>query len=265
MRAISLQSGSNGNCMYVESNGSRLLFDAGISGIQAEKRLANHGIDIRDIDALIISHDHFDHIRCAGVFQRKYGLPMYATERTFETADSYHNLGNLNDVNYFKPGDTLRFGCVAVETIPTPHDAAEGSAFVVVSKNARLGILTDLGHIFDGLHGIIASLDAVFIESNYDPAMLEHGPYPAFLKKRIKGPEGHLSNMDCAELLRSANPKRMQWACLSHLSENNNSPVIALETHKDIVPSSFPIFAASRYEVSPAFSIESRTFQLALL
>jgi phosphoribosyl 1,2-cyclic phosphodiesterase len=265
MRAISLQSGSNGNCIYVEFNDIRLLFDAGISGIQAERRLAQHDIDIRDVNALIISHDHSDHVRCAGIYQRKYGLPIYTTEQTIETACGCHDLGTIHELHYFQPGDTLRFGSVSIETIPTPHDATEGSAFVVVSDNKRLGILTDLGHVFDGLHGIIASLDAVFIESNYDPDMLEYGPYPAFLKRRIKGPEGHISNMDCAELLCSANAKHMQWACLSHLSENNNSPDVALETHKEIVHSLFPIFTASRYAVSDVLAIESNNPQLALL
>jgi phosphoribosyl 1,2-cyclic phosphodiesterase len=264
MKAISLQSGSNGNCIYVESNGTRLLFDAGISGIQAENRLAHHGIDIRDVDALIISHDHTDHIRCAGIYQRKYGIPVYATEQTLETACGCHDLGKIDDLTFFHTGETFALGAVSIQTIPTPHDATEGSVFVVESNGTRLGILTDLGHVFDYLRIVIASLDAVFIESNYDPKMLQHGPYPPFLKRRIKGPEGHISNIESAELLCSADTNRLQWACLAHLSENNNDPALALATHKRIVDHDVPLFAASRYTVSDLLTVGSNNHQPAL-
>ncbi len=265
MQAISLQSGSNGNCYFVRSNGSSLLIDAGISGIQAERRLADHNINIRDIDALIVSHDHADHISCAGVYHRKYGLPVYISQRTYEYASRYRALGRIDDLYFFRPGDTLRFGNITVETIPTPHDASDGSAIVVVSGDNRLGILTDLGHVFDGLNSVISSLNAVFLESNYDPRMLETGPYPSFLKKRIKGPGGHISNIESAELLCSADSGRMQWACLAHLSENNNEPEIALRTNKEIAGSSFPVFALSRYSVSEVHMVTSSSDQLALL
>jgi phosphoribosyl 1,2-cyclic phosphodiesterase len=194
MIAISLQSGSNGNCIYVEANGVNLLFDAGICGINAERRLAAVGRNIREVDALIISHDHADHIRYAGVYQRKYGLPIYVTPRTLYQAERDNMLGKLGNVVSYLPGGQIHFGEVSVRTIPTPHDAVDGVAFVVSSGGEKLGILTDLGHPFEELLPVIASLDAVFIESNFDPAMLESGPYPAFLKRRISGPRGHLSN-----------------------------------------------------------------------
>ena len=254
MIAISLQSGSNGNCIYVEADGVRLLFDAGISGIQAEKRLAAHGRDIRQVDALIISHDHADHIRCAGVFQRKYGIPVYVTPKTLSAAESACSLGCFTNVLHFRSGGTLRFGDVSVETIPTPHDGEDGAAFVVNAAGKRLGILTDLGHVFEGLGRVVASLDAVFIESNYDPEMLTNGPYPPFLKRRIKGPGGHISNREAAELLRAAGDG-LKWACLAHLSEQNNSPDIALRTHREVLSEAFPLHIASRYAASGLFSV----------
>ena len=247
MIVIALQSGSNGNCIYVESGPTRLLFDAGISGVQAERRLAATGRDIRGIDALIISHDHADHLRCAGIYQRKFGVPLYITPDTL-AATGRCRLGELADVHHFAPGETLRFGEVSVETIPTPHDGVDGSAFVVEADGRRLGILTDLGHVFEELAGIMASLDAVLIESNYDPAMLKKGPYPAFLKERIRGTGGHLSNDEAAGLLRDCAPSRLQWACLSHLSGENNSPALALQAHKDTAPAHVTLLAASRQE-----------------
>lgn len=129
--AISLQSGSNGNCIYVETDRVRLLFDAGISCVQAARRLAMHGRDIRDVDALIISHDHADHVRHAGVYQRKAGMPIYITPLTLNRALTRHSLGRLNDVNYFFAGGELIFGDVTVESIPTPHDSADGAIFIV--------------------------------------------------------------------------------------------------------------------------------------
>src|SRR5208283_4809522 len=233
MIAISLQSGSNGNCIYVEAGGVRLLFDAGICGGDAESRLALYGRDIRDIDAVIISHDHADHVRFAGVYQRKYKLPLYMTPRTLEVSQERHKLGQLDNVDLFLAGGVLKFAGVSIQTISTPHDGADGSVFVVDCGQTRLGILTDLGHPFEGLAAVIASLDAVFIESNYDPHMLARGHYPEFLKRRIQGPAVHLSNHDAAQLLKSG--KRLKWACLAHLSEHNNNPQLALQTHRNLL------------------------------
>lgn len=255
MTAIALQSGSSGNCIYVESCGTRLLFDAGINGRQAEARLAGHGRNIRDVDAVIISHDHGDHVRHAGVYQRKFGLPLYITRKTYDTAVGRHPLGKLHDVRFFHSDGTLCFGNLRVEAIATPHDASDGAAFVISSGGRRLGIMTDLGHAFDGLAGLLGSLDAVFIESNYDADMLEQGPYPAFLKKRIKGPEGHLSNIESAELLKLTAGKRLKWACLSHLSEQNNSPAVVLRTHRDILQHDLALYIADRHASTPPFFI----------
>ena len=151
MEVIALQSGSSGNCIYVEAAGKRLLFDAGISGRKAEQRLAATGRNIRDVDALVISHDHTDHISCMGVYQRKYGLPIHVTPDTLAVARRKMNVGQLNNVHYFNSGNTLHFGEVKVHTIPTPHDAVDSVGFVVDDGVHRLGILTDLGHVFDEL------------------------------------------------------------------------------------------------------------------
>ena len=246
MEVIALQSGSSGNCIYVEADGVRLLFDAGISGSQAERRLAAHGRDIRDVDALIISHDHSDHTRCMGIYHRKYGVPIHITADTFDVARRKGRLGAIGDVRHFLSGSTLRFDSVRVETIPTPHDAADGVAFVVDDGTHRLGILTDLGHVFDGLDDVMASLDAVIIESNYDVKMLDRGPYPEFLKNRIRGPKGHLSNTEAAELLGRTAKRQLKWACLAHLSEENNEPQIVLDTHRQVIGDRVPLLVADR-------------------
>ena len=254
MRVISLQSGSNGNCVYVEADGVKLLFDAGISGIQVQDRLAIHGRATEGIDAVLISHDHIDHSRSMGILHRKFGLPVYATAKTYGAAKRYA-VGEIEDMRHFAAGETLRFGKVTVETIPTPHDAEDGVVFVVDDGKHRLGIMTDLGHVFDGLADVIASLDAVLLESNYDPEMLANGSYPEWLKERIAGPAGHISNIEAAELLLASASKRMTWACLGHLSQDNNTPELALETHRKILGDRLTLFVATRYEVSEVMEI----------
>ncbi len=233
MKMISLQSGSNGNCLYVEAGDARLLFDAGISGKRAAERLSLAGRDMAGIDALIISHDHADHVRCAGIYQRKFGIPIWATEKTILAASSTHDLGALKEVCHFKAGGVIRVGGIVVETIPTPHDGADGSIFIVDDGRSRLGIFTDLGHVFDDLKDALASVDTALVESNYDPDMLRRGPYPRYIKSRITGPGGHLSNVESAELI-ARYGTRLRWACLGHLSGDNNTPDIALLTHRKI-------------------------------
>ncbi|MGE5174115.1 MAG: MBL fold metallo-hydrolase [Betaproteobacteria bacterium] len=256
MIAIALQSGSSGNCIYVETSGLKLLFDAGITGRQTEERLAAHGRDIRSVDAVIISHDHSDHISHAGVLQRKYGLPVYATPATFAAAAARCSLGKMKDVRHFRSSDKLRFGGVLVHAIPTPHDGVDGSAFIVEDGSKRLGILTDLGHVFKDLIHLVSSLDAVFLESNYDPDMLAHGPYPVYLKQRIKGPRGHISNIEAAEvLLRASAGNRLQWACLAHLSEQNNHPDVALRTHREVMSDTLTLYVADRHQASGILTV----------
>jgi phosphoribosyl 1,2-cyclic phosphodiesterase len=251
--AISLQSGSSGNCIYVESGDTRLIFDAGLSCIETARRLAARGKDIRKVDALIISHDHADHIRCAGAMSRKYGMPLHITRATLDAALARIKMGRLDDIRHFNPGTAMRFGNVVVRTIPTPHDGADGAVFVVESGNRSLGVMTDLGHVFDELGQEISRLDAVFIESNYDLQMLSKGPYPEFLKRRIKGPGGHISNRESAELLLSG--ARLKWACLSHLSHHNNYPALALKTHREILGDSLELHVAGRNEATEIFRV----------
>ena len=248
MEVISLQSGSAGNCVFVRSGETCLLFDAGISGSKAELRLAEYGYDIRDCNALVLSHEHSDHISGVGVFHRKFGLPVYATLRTWNATRAKPSTGCIGSPNYFVSGKPFQIGSLRIETLRTPHDAIDGVCFVIedVESGQRFGLLTDLGHVFSGLQKVIDSLDAVLIESNYDDAMLLHGPYPQRLKDRISGKRGHISNADAAELLDACDASQLQWACLGHLSAQNNSPEVALATHHERHRDRFPIFCADR-------------------
>ena len=254
MFCISLQSGSNGNCIYVEADGVRLIFDAGIGAREADRRLREHGATLDGADALILSHNHWDHVSSAGPFHRRFGVPLCMTRETFGALDG--RLGRTAPVACFLQGQPLRFGDVTVRTIPTPHDGVGGVAFVVEHAGLRLGILTDLGHVFPALEDVLPTLDAAIIESNYDPDMLERGPYPRDVKTRIAGPGGHISNGESAALLRRRVGGRLQWACLAHLSANNNTPELALSTHLDVLGERLKLHVASRHAATGPMRVE---------
>ncbi len=249
MRFISLQSGSNGNCVYLECGQTRLLFDAGISGISAQTKLAAHGIDIRTVDAVLISHDHSDHTSCAGVLHRKFGLPLWMTPKTHEIIRRFKKVGRIGEVRHFTPGVRFSLKGVTVETLSTPHDAADGVCFAVDDGRHRFGVCTDLGHVFPGLSDFIASLDGVLLESNYDPDMLENGPYPRELVARVRGRHGHISNFDAAELLQK-HGKRLKHIFLGHISAENNREELVGSTHRQILGETFPFQIASRWRAS---------------
>jgi phosphoribosyl 1,2-cyclic phosphodiesterase len=256
MIAISLQSGSNGNCVYIEAGETRLLVDAGISGKQVLRRLAERGRDPQGLSAVLVTHDHVDHVRCAGIYARKWGVPLYITAKTLAAARARFDLGRIADVRVFAAGDAFGIGGVRVETVGTPHDAADGVGFTVEHGGRRLGVLTDLGHPFDGLGDVVSDLDGVFLESNHDLRMLAEGPYPAYLKRRIRGPHGHISNDEAAALLGAAVGRgRLRWACLAHLSEENNTPDVALATSRRTLGDRIELAVASRYAASEPFAL----------
>ncbi|MBN2528148.1 MAG: MBL fold metallo-hydrolase [Deltaproteobacteria bacterium] len=253
--AIALQSGSNGNCIYVRAGDAHLFFDAGISGVEAQRRFARHQLEVPGHGKLFISHEHSDHARCAGVFHRKFGFDLHMTPLTHDALQRGNKLGELSRVHFFQSGDTIPVGDIAIDTIPTPHDGIDGVAFIIRFQNKQLGIFTDLGHPFKGLQELICTLDGVFLESNYDMDMLIKGPYPYPLKKRITDSAGHISNVEAANLLKTAFQSKLKWAVLSHLSGENNTPQLALATHQQIVGEDKPVFVARRDEVSPIFTL----------
>lgn len=264
MEVITLQSGSSGNCVFVRSGDTCVLFDAGISGSKAESRLAEFGYDIRDCQALVLSHEHSDHISGAGAFHRKFGLPVYANLRTWNATRAKPSTGYMGCPNHFESGKPFQIGSLRIEPLRTPHDAVEGVCFVIEDNDSgeRFGLLTDLGHVFSGLEAIINSLDAVLIESNYDEEMLLQGPYPQHLKNRIAGKRGHISNEDAAQLLDKCQASQLQWVCLGHLSGQNNSPEVALATHRERHGDRFPIFCADRDGATQLPRIQQFQFSL---
>ncbi len=255
MKIIPLQSGSNGNCYYVESGETALLFDAGISVRTAQTRLAVYQRDLKKVKGIFISHDHSDHTRHLGSFHRKFDLPVYITRPTLLAIEINQKLGSLKRVRLFSSGCSETVGSITVHTIRTPHDGVDGVVFVVEDAEHRVGILTDLGHPFEELRDVMPSLDGVILESNYDEGMLATGRYPEHLKRRISGLGGHISNEEAAQLVKDGNQGRLKWLCLCHLSEQNNCPEVAMRTHQSILGQEMPIFVAWRDRVSEVLEL----------
>lgn len=246
MFLVSLQSGSAGNCVYIESESTRLLFDGGLSATQVEQRLAQFDRDPRSVDAMIISHEHYDHVRHAGMCSKKFGIPIFITKPTYAIAKRYITVNDAIDVHHFKAGDTIKFEGVRVETVCTPHDAVDGVVFVIDDGQHRIGICTDVGHVYEDLKSVVKSVDGLFLESNFDERMLENGHYPYMLKKRISGPGGHISNREAAELVSQNASSKLQWLSLAHLSDKNNTLKKALAAHKKALGPKLHIQLTSR-------------------
>ena len=256
MNVIPLQSGSKGNCFFIESNQTRLLVDAGITFRQANLRLQSHHRDIYDVDHIFVTHDHSDHSKYIWDYQKRLSVPVHLTPKTKVAIKGSAPPDSTNSIRCFSAGDSIQAGNILVHSIPTPHDAADGVAFVLECDGHRIGILTDLGYAFAGLKEILKSLDAVIIESNYDDTMLNSGPYPEFLKRRIRGNGGHLSNQDSAKLIYKFGSANMQWVCLCHLSDENNCPETAIRAHQAWLGDDFPLFVANRHEVSEMMRVQ---------
>jgi phosphoribosyl 1,2-cyclic phosphodiesterase len=226
MKVWMLGSGSRGNATVIESGGFRIMVDVGFGPRILKKRLEPLGIAPESIDACIITHEHSDHIRGAARAARKWHWPLFASEGTY--AES--RLGALGTpAATFQPGRTLEFPDTIVETFRTPHDASEPIGVVVTNQTtgARAAILTDIGCASKTVRAKVKDIDILVIESNHDEQMLWNGSYPLSLQRRIASRVGHLSNNECADLVQESVTPRLRQVVLAHLSEENNTPMLA--------------------------------------
>ena len=247
----SLNSGSNGNCYYIGNHHEAVLIDAGISCRETEKRLARLGLSFSKIKAVFITHEHSDHTRGVEVISRKYQVPVYITVAT-------HNHSSLKlDKNLVKTFDAyapVHIGKLSVKAFPKMHDAREPHSFTVSFDGITVGILTDIGSACEHVIHNFSQCHAAFLEANYDEVMLEEGRYPQFLKNRIRGDEGHLSNHQALELFNTHKSPCLSHLLLSHLSEDNNRPQLVLDLFMKHAGTTH-IAIASRYEESAVYCI----------
>ncbi len=253
MRFASLGSGSKGNATVVEADGTRVLIDCGFSRAEAEKRLARFSLTPADLDAVLVTHEHSDHIAGVARLSRHYDLPVWMTAGT----EAMHKGGELAQLRRINSHRAFRIGKLQVQPFPVPHDAREPCQFVFSDGRRRLGLLTDVGSITAHMLQALDQLDAFILECNHDPAMLQAGPYPPQLKQRVGGAYGHLSNQQAASLLKRIRTDRLQHLIAAHISEKNNRAELALACLADAVGESrFGILAADQPSGMPWIDLD---------
>jgi len=252
LQIASLNSGSNGNCYYIGDDHDAILVDAGISCRETERRLARLGLELKKIRAVFISHEHSDHTRGVRVLSKKHRIPVYITEMTRQAGRLYLETSLLNT---FDEGKPLTFGRLIVHPFGKHHDGVDPHSFTISSNGLRVGVFTDIGRVCERVIAHFSQCHAAFLEANYDPGMLEQGGYPAWLKRRIRGGNGHLSNTESLELVRAHRSPELRYLILSHLSAINNRPDIVQELFRPLT-NGFHMETASRYAETGPFCLD---------
>jgi len=249
----SLNSGSNGNCYYVGTEREAVLIDAGISCRQTETRLQRLGLSPEAVKALFVSHEHIDHIRGIAQLARKYQWPVYITPKTLHQSALPTQTFPIRSLRAYEP---VQIGELRVTAFPKRHDACDPHSFLVSTQNTHVGVFTDIGVPCDHVIQHFRQCHAAFLEANYDDDLLTRGRYPEYLKRRIRGDEGHLSNQQALALFLAHKPAFMSHLVLSHVSKENNCPQRIRELfmpHQN----GTEITIASRVEETPVYRIGS--------
>ena len=260
MRIAPIASGSSGNCIYVGNDNTHVLIDVGVSAKNVEDGLNKLDLTLNDIDAILITHEHSDHIKGLGVLERKCEIPVYASMGTIEGIYSSKSLGSFNLDVLKSLRDLSKFTVNDIEFTPHPvyHDANEPLCFSFENTGKRAAVVTDLGHYDDELVDSLGQLDYILAEANHDIRMLQLGPYSYSLKRRILSDVGHLSNESSGRFISRLLNDNVKGIMLGHLSDKNNIPDLAYEAVKVEITMSetkydgldFPIYVAKRNELS---------------
>ena len=226
-RFCNLYSGSSGNCSYVESDNSKILIDCGVSCKKATEALKSINVDLSDIDAIVLTHEHLDHVKGLQVTCKKYNIPIYANEKTF-TGIKQNIPDNIK--RFFSTNEKFEIKDLELFPFSIPHDANDPCGFTINHENKKISIATDIGHMTSSILRKIEGSSFLLLESNYEPEMLKSSKYPYLLKKRILGPNGHLSNEEAGLAISSLVNSGINNIMLGHLSQQNNFPELAYKT-----------------------------------
>ncbi|MBQ7063681.1 MAG: MBL fold metallo-hydrolase [Firmicutes bacterium] len=262
MRYCSIASGSSGNCHYVEAGGVRVLVDQGLTLKAAENNMRSVGLDPASVQAIFVTHEHSDHIRGVGPWARKYGVPIFATEGTWQGMEKTLGRVDLPKCYTIRPGKGYRMAGLRIEPFLIYHDANEPVGYSFTTDNEKLVILTDTGMVSSEIRTLLGGSRLIVVEANHDIEMLMGGPYPLALKRRIRSNLGHLSNEDCAWLVAELLPDNPGCRfILAHLSDENNKPEVALQTVLDTLRSRYgegiyPVSLARRDLPTEVFSTD---------
>ena len=260
----SLYSGSSGNSLYLEIPNTKILIDAGESCKKITDALASINVDIKEIDAILITHEHSDHIKGVGTISKKYNIPVYANSLTWKSTPMQHQNIGIENQKIFDNNKSFTFRNLSIHPFSIPHDASDPCGFNIHYQNCKISVATDIGHLTNDIIGNLESSSFILLESNYDPDILKCSSYPYRLKERIAGPYGHLSNISAGKVISHLLNTGLKRVMLGHLSEENNFPELAyktvvneiIESNNNFDLSSLTISVANRYKPSSIINID---------
>lgn len=230
IRFSPLYSGSSGNCSVISAGGTNVLIDAGMTGKAITAALSAVGIDPAGIDALVVTHEHSDHIKSIGVLSRKYDIPVYANEKTWKAMRPLIGEVAMHNVRTFVTGQNFYLSDIDVTPFHLSHDAADPVGYVFLYRGSKIVYMTDTGCVTEAMRELAKGADLIFLEANHDVDLLKRGPYPYQLKRRILSDKGHLSNAAAGEALIKLYPTGVRRVILAHLSRENNTESTAYST-----------------------------------
>lgn len=226
----SLYSGSSGNCLYVESENTKILIDAGVSLKKIENGLNTLNIPASSLDAILVTHEHSDHIQSLGNLSKKFNLPVYANSKTFDAMPKQVEKITTNNIKKIKINEKFFIKDIEINSFSIPHDAINPCGYNLCNNHKKISIATDIGHINTNILKHLEGSDFILLESNYDEEVLKYSKYPFNLKKRISGPNGHLSNSMAGKVINYLIHDNLKSATLGHLSKQSNFPELAYKT-----------------------------------
>ena len=261
LKFCSLYSGSSGNSLFVQSNNTKILIDCGTSAKKIENALESIDIDITDIDAILVTHEHSDHVQGLGTISKKHDIPVFANFETWNAMKTQKDKISNSNIKIFENDTEFQIGNLQIFPFSTPHDAANPCGFSICNGTKKISIATDLGHITENIYTNIKDSKFMLLEANYEPEILKVSSYPYALKQRIAGPHGHLSNIDAGQTVSNLFGKELKEVMLGHLSKENNFPEMAYKTvleqliHNNIDTNDIKISVASRFNPSSTITI----------
>ncbi len=256
----SLYSGSSGNCSFVQTDTTKILIDAGESAKKIGEALNSINVEPSSIDAILITHEHSDHVKGLSIFSKKFQIPVYANLETWNAMPKQKEKMEENQIHTFS-FDKFSIGDIEIKPFSIPHDAANPCGFNLYHENKKMSIATDIGHMNEEIINHLTNSSFMLLEANYEPEILKCSSYPYLLKERIKGPNGHLSNSDAGKTISYLVNHGLNNVMLGHLSKENNFPELAYKTvveeliENHLEENSLHLSVANRYNVSPIIDV----------
>lgn len=230
LKFCSLYSGSSGNSLLVETSNTKILIDVGESAKKISSALSSMEIEPSEIDAILVTHEHSDHVRGLGTFSKKYDIPVYANSKTWDAMPEQIEKINDKNIKKFTIEENFEIGDLKIHPFKIPHDAANPCGFNILNNNTKISIATDIGHMTSNIIHKLEDSSFLLLEANYDPNILKCSAYPYLLKQRIAGPNGHLPNEEAGKTISFLMKSGLRQVMLGHLSKENNFPELAYKT-----------------------------------